>query len=111
MHLSQPINQGIIMAPSAKKPRVPSAYMVFTDEKRQEVQERLRQDSETGKVAAPAIAKALGELWKAMSEEGKDLFRQKSKERAAAAAAAGVLGAAHHALDEKGACSLMRAGC
>ncbi|WIA32177.1 hypothetical protein OEZ86_003026 [Tetradesmus obliquus] len=62
--------------------------MVFTDEHRQEVQERLKQESESGKVAAPAIAKALGEVWKGMSEEEKDVYRQKSKDRAEAAAAA-----------------------
>lgn len=61
--------------------------MVFTDEHRQEVQERLKQESESGKVAAPAIAKALGEVWKGMSEEEKDVYRQKSKDRAEAAAA------------------------
>jgi hypothetical protein len=61
--------------------------MIFTDERRQEVQERLKQESENGKVAAPAIAKALGEVWKSMREEEKDVFRQKAKERAEAAAA------------------------
>lgn len=75
------------MAPPTKKVRGPSAYMVFTDEHRREVQERLKQESENGKVAAPAIAKALGEVWKGMSEEDKDVYRQKSKERAEAAAA------------------------
>lgn len=82
------------MAPPAKKPRGPSAYMVFTDERRQEVQERLKQESDNGKVAAPAIAKALGEVWKGMSEEQKDVYRQKSKERAEAAAAGTLLPAA-----------------
>jgi hypothetical protein len=61
--------------------------MVFTDERRQEVQERLKQESENGKVAAPAIAKALGEVWQGKSEEEKDVYRQKSKDRAEAAAA------------------------
>jgi hypothetical protein len=61
--------------------------MIFTHERRQEVQERLKQESENGKVAAPAIAKALGEVWKGMREEEKDVYRQKSKERAEAAAA------------------------
>jgi histone H3/H4 len=61
--------------------------MVFTDERRQEMQERLKQESENGKVAAPAIAKALGEVWKGMSEEEKDIYKQKAKERAEAAAA------------------------
>jgi hypothetical protein len=72
--------------------------MVFTDERRQEVQERLKQESENGKVAAPAIAKALGEVWKGMSEEEKDVYKQKAKERAEAAAAGTAPGAKAYSL-------------
>lgn len=76
------------MAPAAKKPKGPGAYMVFSEEHRADVQAKLRAESADGKVPITVIAKALGELWKSLTEEQQQEYREKAQERAAEAAAA-----------------------
>lgn len=76
------------MAPPAKKVKGPSAYMMFSEEHRPHVQARLRAEAADGKVPITVIAKALGELWKSLTEEKQQEYRHKAHQRAADAAAA-----------------------
>ncbi|KAF8071173.1 hypothetical protein HT031_001255 [Scenedesmus sp. PABB004] len=81
-----------------------SAYMLFTEEHRAAVTERLRADAADGKVPMTAIAKALGEAWKALADEEREAFRAKARQRAeadaaAAAEAGGADGAAEGAAE------------
>ena len=60
-------------------PKVPSAYMLFCHRYRAE--EKARLEAETGaKVAVTAVAKALGQRWKGLSEEEKKQYKQSSVE-------------------------------
>lgn len=76
------------MAPPAKKHKGPSAYMIFSEEHRPDVQAKLRAEAADGKVPITAIAKALGERWKSLSEQEQHVYREKAQQRAAEAAAA-----------------------
>ena len=53
-----------------KPKRVPSSYLLFSNEFRAEVKTQL-QDTSEGAVRAGAIAKIIGEKWKSMNEEEK----------------------------------------
>jgi histone H3/H4 len=69
---------------SKKQARAPSAYFIFCDEYRAQLQLELNEQQTDGtKVAVSAVAKALGQKWKELSEEE----RAKYKEQAAAHAA------------------------
>lgn len=68
-----------------------TAYFLFCAEKRPEVQEQLKADANGEKVSVTAVAKALGQLWKQLTDAErqsyKELAAQKTAENAAAAAA------------------------
>ena len=76
------------MAPPTKKHKGPSAYMIFTEEHRADVQNRLRAGAADGKVPITVVAKALGESWKSLTEEQQQEYRGKAQQKAAEAAAA-----------------------
>lgn len=60
-----------------------TAYMLFSEEQRPEVMGRLRAEAPDGKVAVTVVAKAIGELWKGLSEEQKAAYKEKAQQRAA----------------------------
>lgn len=70
-------------APVAKRMKGPTAYMLFSEEQRPEVMGRLRAEAPDGKVAVTVVAKAIGELWKGLSEEQKAAYKEKAQQRAA----------------------------
>jgi HMG (high mobility group) box len=77
------------MAPPAKRAaRSMSAYMIFTEDQRSTVMQELRAAAPDGKVPVTVAAKALGERWKALGEEGQAVYRERAQDLAAAAAAA-----------------------
>lgn len=76
------------MAPPANRVKGPGAYMIFSEEHRADVQARLRAEAADGKVPITAVAKALAELWKSLTEEKQQEYREKAQSRAADAAAA-----------------------
>lgn len=57
--------------------------MLFSEEQRPEVMGRLRAEAPDGKVAVTVVAKAIGELWKGLSEEQKAAYKEKAQQRAA----------------------------
>jgi len=63
----------------------PTAYMLFSEEQRPEVTAKLRAEAPEGKVAVTAVAKAIGELWKGLSEEEKATYKEKAQQRATGA--------------------------
>lgn len=72
-------------APAAKRMKGPTAYMLFSEEQRPEVLAKLRAEAPDGKVAVTAVAKAIGELWNALSEEDKAAVKERAQQRAAGA--------------------------
>jgi hypothetical protein len=54
---------------SSDVPRAKNAYMFFLADKREEVKTSLQADYEDGKVPAPEVAKKVGAMWKAGSED------------------------------------------
>jgi hypothetical protein len=70
-------------APAAKRPRGPSAYMLFTEEQRPHVSAQLKAAAPDGKAAVTVVAKALGELWGRLSDDEREGYRAKAAQRAA----------------------------
>lgn len=76
------------MAPN--KPRGPTAYFIFSEEQRQGVQqELLKQQPEGAKVSVAIVAKAIGEKWRALTDEQKTHYKELAQQRAQQAAATG----------------------
>jgi hypothetical protein len=61
----------------------PTAYMLFSEEQRPEVMGGLRAEAPDGKVSVTVVAKAIGELWKGLTEEQKAAYKEKAQQRAA----------------------------
>jgi len=81
-------------APGAKPRRGPTAYFVFADEQRGAAKAALVEAAGPGaKVSVAAVAKEIGERWRALGEEAK----QRYKDAAAAAGAAAAEAAAAEA--------------
>jgi hypothetical protein len=70
-------------APAAKRIKGPTAYMLFSEEQRPDMMAKLRSEAPEGKVAVTVVAKALGELWKTLSDEQKAAYKEKAQQRAA----------------------------
>ena len=68
------------------KKRTKSAYQLFSDDYRAEVDARLREDSETGKLPRGAVMKELGAMWKNVSKEDKKPFQEEAARLKAEAA-------------------------
>lgn len=67
----------------------PSAYFTFCRARREEERERLQQAAGPGaKVAVTAVAQALGERWKTLSDEERAEYKRQAAAEAEAAAAA-----------------------
>jgi DNA-directed RNA polymerase I subunit RPA43 len=69
-------------APAAKRMKGTTAYMLFGEEQRPSITAKLRADAPDGKVAVTVVAKAIGELWKALSDEEKASYKEKAQARA-----------------------------
>eukprot|EP00884_Botryococcus_braunii_P022402 jgi/Botrbrau1/8846/Bobra.50_2s0006.1 len=67
--------------------RAPTAYFIFSEEKRAEARAECLQDATTEKVSVAVVAKKIGEKWRALPEEErkryKELAAQKSVEASA----------------------------
>ena len=70
-------------APAAKRMKGPTAYMLFNEEQRPTVMAKLRAEAPDGKVAVTVVAKAIGELWKALTDENKAAYKDRAQQRAA----------------------------
>lgn len=69
-------------APAAKRMKGATAYMLFSEEQRPDVMARLRAEAPDGKVAVTVVAKAIGELWKGLSDSDKTSYKEKAQQRA-----------------------------
>jgi hypothetical protein len=56
--------------------------MLFGEEQRPSITAKLRAEAPAGKVAVTLVAKAIGELWKALSDEDKASYKEKAQARA-----------------------------
>lgn len=72
----------LMAAPAAKRMKGTTAYMMFGEEQRQSITSKLRAEAPDGKVAVTVVAKAIGELWKALSDEEKASYKEKAQARA-----------------------------
>ena len=68
------------------KKRTKSAYQLFSDAYRAEVDAQLRDASETGKLPRGAVMKELGAMWKKVSQEDKKPFQEEAARLKAEAA-------------------------
>jgi hypothetical protein len=82
LQAKQAVRGGEVEAP-AKRAKGASAYMLFSEQRRPAVMAALRADAPDGKVSVTAAARALGEQWKALSEEEKAGYKEKAQQRAA----------------------------
>ena len=62
-----------------RKKRAPCGYMMFSNEKRAEIREKLLEDAEGEKVQPGAVVKRLAEMWNALSEEEKTPYNDMAK--------------------------------
>ncbi len=87
--------------PQAKRAKATTAYFVFTEEKRKAVRDELvahiiaeqgpaadGAPLPTPKVAVPLVAKALGQKWKALSDEERQHYKELAAQKAQQAAEA-----------------------
>lgn len=66
-----------------KKMKGPTAYMLFSGEQRPQVLAKLRAEAAEGtKVPITAVAKAIGEMWKGLSEEEQAAYKDKAQRAA-----------------------------
>jgi hypothetical protein len=69
---------------SGKQARAPSAYFIFCDEHRAQLQLQLNEQKPDGtKVAVSAVAKELGQRWKQLSDEERARYKEQAAARAA----------------------------
>tara|TARA_B100000073_G_C23660887_1_gene544518 strand:- start:626 stop:952 length:327 start_codon:yes stop_codon:yes gene_type:complete len=61
-----------------KKPKAKTGYLVFSSEKREEIKKLLETDTGTPPKPKEVISK-LGEVWKSLSDEEKQIYNEKAK--------------------------------
>ena len=75
--------------------RAPTAFFIFSEEQREGTRAECQAQAEPGaKVSVGPVAKAIGEKWRALTDEEKAVYKEKAAERTKALASA----AAEHAL-------------
>ena len=96
------------MAPPPPK-RAPTAYFLFADSARADVRAELvaaasatSSSSEPPKISVAAVAKGVGERWKALTEAEREAWKVKAAARAAEAAAAREAAGAEEGGEEEG---------
>jgi hypothetical protein len=72
--------KGIKKDGTERKKRAICGYMIYSNEKRSEVRDQLVSESSDGKLAAGAVVKELGRLWKELSDEEREEFNERAKE-------------------------------
>jgi DNA-directed RNA polymerase I subunit RPA43 len=81
------------MSAPAPAKRAPTAYFLFADSVRDAVRADLQGGDAAAKVSVAAVAKGVGERWKALTDEDKAVFKAQAAERAEALRAEAVAAA------------------
>ena len=67
--------------------RAPSAYFLFAEAVRAQVQAELQAENPEAKISVATLGKAIGERWRALSDEQKQHYKTRAAEKAVEAGA------------------------
>lgn len=63
--------------------RPPTAFFIFSEEQRENTRAECTSQAEPGtKISVAAVAKAIGEKWRALTDDEKAAYKEKALERA-----------------------------